>query len=218
MSAHGLNGRSRADTAARIAADIPDGSYVNLGIGAPELVANFVPEGREIIFHSENGILGMGPSPNDNEIDWELVNAGKKPVTLVPGSSLFDSADSFGMIRGQHLDYCVLGAFQVSARGDLANWLTNADDAIPAVGGAMDLGAGARNVIVFTDHCTRSGAPKIVDSCSYPLTTVGTVTAVYTDLCVIDITAEGLVVRELVDGVSFADLQNVTGAPLTLPS
>ena len=211
-----LKGRNRNQTALRIAQDIPDGSYVNLGVGAPELVSNFLPEGREIVFHSENGILGMGPPPSDNEIDWELVNAGKKPVTMLPGGSFFDSADSFGMIRGQHLDYCVLGAFQVSARGDLANWLTTGADAIPAVGGAMDLGAGARHVLVFTDHCTKSGAPKIVADCAYPLTTVGTVTTVYTDLCILDITPSGLEVRELVAGISFDALQSVTDAALKI--
>ncbi len=216
MSNATLKGRSRGQTAWRIAQDIPDGSYVNLGIGAPELVANYLPEDREVIFHSENGILGMGPTPNDNEIDRELINAGKKPVTMLPGGSLFDSAVSFGMIRGQHLDYCVLGAFQVSATGDLANWMTDQPDAIPAVGGAMDLGAGARQVLVFTDHCTKTGAPKLVERCSYPLTTVGTVTSVYTDLAIIDITSDGMEVRELVAGITFADLQNVTDAALTV--
>jgi 3-oxoadipate CoA-transferase, beta subunit len=211
-----LLGRTRAQTAWRIAQDIPEGSYVNLGIGAPELVANYVPTDREVIFHSENGILGMGPSPNDNEIDWELINAGKKPVTMLPGGALFDSAVSFGMIRGQHLDYCVLGAFQVSATGDLANWMTNQADAVPAVGGAMDLGAGARQVLVFTDHCTKKGAAKIVAECSYPLTTVGTVTSVYTDFAVLDITTDGIEVREIVAGISFEQLQDVTDAPLRL--
>ena len=212
----GLTGRSRIQTAWRIAQDIPDGSYVNLGVGAPELVSNYLPEGREIIFHSENGLLGMGPPPGANEVDWELINAGKKPVTMLAGGSFFDSADSFGMIRGQHLDYCVLGAFQVSEKGDLANWLTNGADAIPAVGGAMDLGAGAKHVLVFTDHCTKRGEPKIVAECAYPLTTVGTVTSVYTDLCILDVTPTGLQVRELVDGISLAELQNVTAAQLTL--
>jgi 3-oxoadipate CoA-transferase beta subunit len=211
-----LKGRSRKQTAWRIAQDIADGSYVNLGVGAPELVGNYVPDDREIIFHSENGILGMGPTPDANEIDWELINAGKKPVTLLAGASLFDSADSFGMIRGQHLDYCVLGAFQVSAKGDLANWMTTAPGAIPAVGGAMDLGAGAKHVLVFTDHCTKHGKPKLVSDCSYPLTAVGTVTTVYTDLAIIDLSASGFVVRETVAGISFEALQSVTDAPLML--
>jgi 3-oxoadipate CoA-transferase beta subunit len=216
MSQATPRGRNRKQTAWRIAQDIPDGSYVNLGIGAPELVANYMPSDREVIFHSENGVLGMGPTPPPDEVDWELINAGKKPVTLLAGGSFFDSADSFGIIRGQHLDYCVLGAFQVSANGDLANWLTNGDDAIPAVGGAMDLGAGAKHVLVFTDHCTKHGEPKIVRECAYPLTTVGTVTSIYTDLAILDVTASGLVVRELVDGINFDTLQSLTDAPLSL--
>jgi len=158
----------------------------------------------------------MGPTPSANAIDWELINAGKKPVTLLPGGAFFDSADSFGMIRGQHLDYCVLGAFQVSARGDLANWLTDQPDAIPAVGGAMDLGAGAKHVLVFTDHCTRNGEAKILEHCTYPLTTVGTVSSIYTDLAIIDVATDGLTVRELVEGVTFQVLQSLTGAKLAL--
>ena len=211
-----LVGRTRKQTAWRIAQDIPDGSYVNLGIDAPELIANYMPDDREVVFHSENGILGMGPMPSDNEVDWEMINAGKKPVTLLAGGAIFDSPESFGMIRGQHLDYCVLGAFQVSAKGDLANWLTDAPGAVPAVGGAMDLGAGAKHVLVFTDHCTKKGAPKIVSTCSYPLTTVGTVTTIYTDYAIIDVREDGLEVREIVAGISFEELQSVTDAPLKL--
>ncbi len=207
---------TRNQVAWRVAQDIEDGAYVNLGIGQPERVANFVPDDREIIFHSENGILGMGPEPPPGEEDEELINAGKKPVTLLPGGSFFHHADSFAMIRGRHIDACVLGAFQVAANGDLANWSTGKPDSIPAVGGAMDLAVGARRVLVMTDHCTKTGDPKLVERCSYPLTGVGVVTSVYTDLAVIDIARDGFVVREMVDGLSLDDLQARTGGRLRL--
>lgn len=214
MNDSAARGLTRNQVAWRIAQDIAEGAYVNLGIGQPELVANYLPAGREIVFHSENGILGMGPEPDPEAQDEELVNAGKKPVTLVPGASFFHHADSFAIIRGGHLDLCVLGAFQVAANGDLANWSTGADGAVPGVGGAMDLAAGAKSVFVMTDHCTKQGAPKIVERCSYPLTGRAVVTAIYTDLAVIDVTAEGLVVRELVETIDFATLEARTGAPL----
>ena len=201
--------------AARIAQDIPEGSYVNLGIGRPESVANHIPEGKEIVFQSENGFLGMGPAANENEIDWEVINAGKKPVTAVPGASIFHHADSFAMIRGGHLDYCVLGGFQVARNGDLANWSTGEADSIPAVGGAMDLGVGAKNLFVLMTHTTKSGEPKIVDRISYPATAIGSVSRVYTDLAVIEISSEGLFVRDIVDGLSFEELQAKTGTKLS---
>lgn len=205
---------SRRQIAWRLARDIADGSYVNLGIGMPELVANYIPDGREIIFHSENGILGMGPEPGDNEADDDLINAGKKPVTLLPGGAFFHHADSFAMVRGGHIDICVLGAFQVSAAGDLANWSTGAPDAVPAVGGAMDLAVGAKRVFVMTEHNTKTGDAKLVETCSYPLTGPGVVDTVYTDLAVIDITADGMTVREKVAGIGFDELQARTGARL----
>ena len=205
---------SRDRMAARVALDIPEGAYVNLGIGLPTLVANHLPADREIFLHSENGILGMGPAPAPGAEDWDLVNAGKQPVTLLTGGAFFHHADSFAMMRGGHLDICVLGAFQVSAGGDLANWHTGAADAIPAVGGAMDLAIGARRTFVMMEHVTRDGAPKIVERCSYPLTGVGCVARIYTDLAVVDVTPAGLVAREWVDGLSFDELQALTGAPL----
>jgi 3-oxoadipate CoA-transferase beta subunit len=205
---------SRDQMAARVARDIPEGAYVNLGIGLPTLVANHLPADREIFLHSENGILGMGPAPGAGDEDWDLVNAGKQPVTLLTGGAFFHHADSFAMMRGGHLDICVLGGFQVSAGGDLANWHTGAPDAIPAVGGAMDLAIGARRTFVMMEHVTREGAPKIVARCSYPLTGVGCVARIYTDLAVIDVTPAGLVAREWVDGLSFDELQALTDAPL----
>jgi 3-oxoadipate CoA-transferase beta subunit len=205
---------SRDRMAARVALDIPEGACVNLGIGLPTLVANHLPADREIFLHSENGILGMGPAPAPGAEDWDLVNAGKQPVTLLTGGAFFHHADSFAMMRGGHLDICVLGAFQVSAGGDLANWHTGAADAIPAVGGAMDLAIGARRTFVMMEHVTRDGAPKIVERCSYPLTGVGCVARIYTDLAVVDVTPAGLVAREWVDGLSFDELQALTGAPL----
>ena len=207
---------SRRQIAWRVAQDIPDGAYVNLGIGMPEMVSDYLPEDREIIFHSENGILGMGPAPAPGEEDYDLINAGKKPVTLLPGGAYFHHTDSFAMIRGGHIDICVLGAFQVSATGDLANWSTGAPGAVPAVGGAMDLAVGAKRVLVMSDHTTRDGAPKLVERCTYPLTGLGVVSAVYTDLAVIDVTDEGLVVRELIGDMEFDELQGLTGAPLRL--
>ena len=205
---------SRDQIAARIANDIPDGAYVNLGIGAPTLVANHLPEGREIVLHSENGILGMGPAPGPGEGHPDLINAGKQPVTQLTGAAFFHHADSFAMMRGGHLDICVLGAFQVAANGDLANWSTGEPGAVPAVGGAMDLASGARQVFVMMDHRTKSGEAKIVERCTYPLTGVGCVSRVYTDLAVIDVTPEGLVVRDWVEGLSFDALCEATGAPL----
>ena len=200
--------------AKRAALDIPDGAYVNLGIGIPEMVAQYVPEGREVIYHTENGLLGMGPPPAAGEEDPELINAGKKMVTALPGASYFHHADSFAMIRGQHIDLCVLGAMQVSERGDLANWSTGASDAIPAVGGAMDLVAGVRTVVVITQHCTNAGEPKLVDACSYPLTGKAVVSRIYTDLAVIDLTPAGFQVVELAPGVSFDYLRQRTGGKL----
>ena len=208
------NKLTRQQVAWRLAQDIEDGNCVNLGIGMPELVANYIPEGREIVFHSENGILGMGPEPRANEVDYDLINAGKKPVTMLPGGAFFHHADSFGMIRGGHIDICVLGAFQISAKGDLANWSTGGPDAVPAVGGAMDLAVGARNVLVMTDHNTKRGDFKIVDECTYPLTGPGVVNTVYTDIAVIDISDSGPVVREKVAGISFDELQARTGTVL----
>ena len=205
---------TREEMAKRVARDIADGAIVNLGIGLPTLVANHVPADREVVLHSENGVLGIGPAPAEGEEDFDLINAGKQPVTLLPGGSFFHHADSFAMMRGGHLDVCVLGAFQVSATGDLANWHTGAPDAIPAVGGAMDLAAGAKRTFVMMEHTTKSGQSKIVTHCSYPLTAVACVSRIYTDLAVIDITPAGLMLIDRVDGLSFDDLQRVTGAPL----
>ena len=206
----------RKQVAWRAAQDIPDGAYVNLGIGQPEMIANYLPEGREIVFHSENGILGMGPEPDPEDVDHDLINAGKKPVTMLTGGSFFHHADSFSMIRGGHLDICVLGAFQVAANGDLANWSTGEPGAIPAVGGAMDLAAGVKQVFVLTTHVTKTGEPKLVESCSYPLTGTECVKRIYSDLAVIDVTADGFLVREMVEGMDLEALQAVTGAPLAL--
>ncbi len=206
--------RSRDDIARRVAQDMYEGAYVNLGIGLPTLVANYLPPGREILLHSENGILGMGPGPAKGEEDWDLINASKEPVTLLPGGSFFHHADSFGMMRGGHLDICVLGAFQVSVGGDLANWHTGAPDAIPAVGGAMDLAVGAKSCWVMMEHLTKSGESKIVPVCSYPLTGVGVVSRVYTDLAVIDVSPQGLLAYDLVPGLAFEELQRLTGVPL----
>ncbi len=202
--------------ATRIAADIPDGSYVNLGIGRPEAIANHIPSDKEIVFQSENGLLGMGPAASGNEVNYELVNAGKKPVTALPGAAIFHHADSFSMIRGGHLDYCVLGGFQVARNGDLANWSTGEPDAIPAVGGAMDLGVGAKNLFVLMTHTTKSGEPKIVDAITYPATAIGAVTSVYTDLAVIDIRPDAVLVRDMVDGLTFDELQAKTGTKLVI--
>jgi 3-oxoadipate CoA-transferase beta subunit len=205
---------TREQIAARVARDIPEGAYVNLGIGAPTMVANYLPADREILLHSENGLLGMGPAPAPGEEDGDLINAGKQPVTLLAGGAYFHHADAFAMMRGGHLDICVLGAFQVSAKGDLANWSTGAPDAIPAVGGAMDLALGARQVFIIMDHNTKTGEAKIVEQCSYPLTAVACVSRIFTDLAVIDVTPGGLVVRELAPGLTFEALQARTGAML----
>ena len=209
-----VTGWTREEMAQRLAQDIANGSYVNLGIGIPELVAKFVPEGRTFIYHTENGLLGMGPSPAEGEADPELINAGKRHVTANPGSAYFHHADSFAMIRGGHLDLSVLGAMQIAQNGDLANWSTGKPGAIPAVGGAMDLVAGVKQVFVITQHCTKTGDPKLVESCSYPLTGRGVVDRVYTNLAVIDVTHDGFQVVELCPGVEFETVQELTGAPL----
>lgn len=205
---------SRNEMAARVARDIHEGAYVNLGIGLPTLVANHLPQDREIFLHSENGLLGMGPAPAPGEEDEDLINAGKQPVTLLTGGCYFHHADSFAMMRGGHLDVCVLGAFQVSVTGDLANWHTGAPDAIPAVGGAMDLALGAKQVYVMMEHQTKGGESKVVAHCTYPLTGIGCVSRIYTDLAVLDVTADGLAVREILSDISFEELQQLTGVPL----
>jgi 3-oxoadipate CoA-transferase beta subunit len=205
---------NRDQMAARVARDIPEGAYVNLGIGLPTLVANHLPQDRDIFLHSENGLLGMGPAPAAGEEDYDLINAGKQPVTLRPGGAYFHHADSFAMMRGGHLDICVLGAFQVSAGGDLANWHTGAQDAIPAVGGAMDLAIGAKRTFVMMEHVTKSGESKIVERCTYPLTGIACVSRIYTDLAVLDVTAKGLKVVEIFNGLPMAELQKLTGVPL----
>ena len=200
--------------AARVARDIPEGAYVNLGIGLPTMVANHLPRDREIFLHSENGLLGMGPAPAPGQEDPDLINAGKQPVTLLTGGAYFHHADSFAMMRGGHLDFCVLGAFQVSVQGDLANWHTGGKDAIPAVGGAMDLALGAKKVFVMMEHQTKSGESKIVAACTYPVTGLACVNRIFTDLAVIDVTPQGLRVLEIVDGLPFAELAQLTGVPL----
>ena len=208
---------NRDQMAARVARDIPEGAYVNLGIGLPTQVSNHLPTDREVFLHSENGILGMGPAAAPGQEDWDLVNAGKQAVTLLTGGDFFHHADSFAMMRGGHLDICVLGAFQVSAGGDLANWSTGGAEAIPAVGGAMDLAIGAKRTFVMMEHVTKSGEHKIVERCTYPLTGIGCVARIYTDLAVIDVTPQGLVALEWVEGLSLAELQAMTGAPLRVP-
>ena len=211
------SGWSRDQMAARAAQDIPDGSYVNLGIGIPELVARYVPEGRVFIYHTENGMLGMGPPPADEDRDLDLMNAGKKYVTAVPGAAYFHHADSFCMIRGGHIDVCVLGTMQVAENGDIANWSTGAPGAIPAVGGAMDLVQGVKHIYVITQHSTRNGDPKLVERCSYPLTGPGVVQRVYTDLAVVDITERGFQVVELAPGVTFEEVRENTGTSILPP-
>lgn len=208
--------RSRDEMARRAAADIADGWYVNLGIGIPTLLANHVPGDREVIFQSENGLLGFGPAPADELIDPYLINAGKQHVTLLKGAALLHQADSFAMIRGRHLDLCVLGAFQVAANGDIANWATSSNDAAPAVGGAMDLALGARRVWVMMEHTTREGEPRLVQSCTYPLTALGVVSRVYTNLAVLDVTPQGFRLVELVDGMTPDELQQRTAAPILI--
>jgi 3-oxoadipate CoA-transferase beta subunit len=205
---------TRDQLAARVARDIPDGACVNLGIGLPTLVANHLPADREIVLHTENGLLGMGPAPAPGHEDPDLINAGKQPVTLRPGAAFFHHADSFAMMRGGHLDICVLGAFQVSASGDLANWHTGAPDAIPAVGGAMDLAIGAKRTFVMMEHTTREGASKLVERCTYPITGYGCVSRIYTDLAVLDVVDGGLKVVEMVAGLDLAALQRLTAVPL----
>ncbi|HKN09434.1 MAG TPA: 3-oxoacid CoA-transferase subunit B [Pseudomonadota bacterium] len=209
-----MNRFTREQIAARVARDMPSGAYVNLGIGLPTMVANHLPADREIILHTENGLLGMGPAPEAGAEDPDLINAGKQAVTAVPGASFFHHADSFAMMRGGHLDFCVLGAFQVSVSGDLANWHTGAPGAIPAVGGAMDLAIGAKRVYVMMEHLTKQGASKIVSRCTYPLTGVGCVNRIFTDLAVLDVAPDGLHVLERVPGLSFAELQRLTGVML----
>jgi 3-oxoadipate CoA-transferase beta subunit len=209
-----MNRFTRDQMAARVARDIPNGAYVNLGIGLPTMVANHLPKDREIILHTENGLLGMGPAPEPGAEDVDLINAGKQPVTALPGASYFHHADSFAMMRGGHLDCCVLGGFQVSVAGDLANWHTGAKDAIPAVGGAMDLAIGAKSVFVMMEHQTKKGESKIVAHCTYPVTGLGCVNRIYTDLAVIDVTPTGLVVTDIVPGLSFDEVAQLTGVPL----
>ena len=209
-----MNRYSRNQMAQHVARDIPEGAYVNLGIGMPTLVANHIPADREIVLQSENGLLGMGPAPDAGEEDYDLINAGKQPVTLLPGASFFHHADSFAMMRGGHLDICVLGAFQVAVNGDLANWHTGEPDAMPAVGGAMDLASGAKQVFVMMEHLTKKGESKLVEHCSYPLTGLRCVSRVYTDLATIHITSHGLFVGDIVEGLSLEDLIKLSGVKM----
>ena len=206
--------RTKNELARRVAQDIHDGAYVNLGIGMPTLVANHLPRAMEVVLHSENGILGMGPAPAAGEEDYDLINAGKQPVTLLPGGAFFHHADSFAMMRGGHLDICVLGAFQVSAQGDLANWHTGDKDAIPAVGGAMDLAIGAKATWVMMDLLTRQGESKVVAKCSYPLTGIGCVKRIYTDLATLECTPGGLRLVDTVEGLGHAELEKIIGLPI----
>jgi 3-oxoadipate CoA-transferase, beta subunit len=206
--------RSKDQLAARIAQDIPEGVSVNLGIGMPTLVANHIPRTLEVLLHSENGIIGMGPAPAAGEEDYDLINAGKQPVTLLPGGSYSHHADSFALMRGGHLDICVLGAFQVSATGDLANWHTGEADAIPAVGGAMDLAVGAKQTWVMMDLLTKQGVSKIVSACTYPLTGIACVKRIYCDLATFECTPQGLVLIDKVDGLSHAELEKLVGLPI----
>ncbi|NMG39245.1 3-oxoacid CoA-transferase subunit B [Chelativorans sp. ZYF759] len=204
---------TNAQIAWRAAQDLPDGAYVNLGIGFPEMIAKFKPEGREVTYHTENGILDFGEAPPAGSEDWDLINAGKKAVTLNPGASFFHHADSFAMVRGGHLDVAVLGAYEIAENGDLANWSTG-PGSVPAVGGAMDLVHGAKQVWVVTDHVTKKGQPKLVERCSLPLTGVGCVTRIYTSLAVIDVVDKHFVLRDKLPGMSLEELQAVTGAKL----
>ncbi len=208
---------TRTEMAATVARDIPEGWYVNLGIGIPTLIADHVPAEREVIFHSENGVLGMGPAPAPDKVDPFLINAGKQHITLLPGGSYCHHADSFAMIRGGHLDLCVLGAFEVAENGDVANWATSENDTAPAVGGAMDLAAGAKRLWVIMEHTTKDGRPRLVRRCGYPLTAPGAVSRVYTNLAVLDLTQAGFVVRMMAPGVDLAGLQAQTEAELRLP-
>ncbi|NYT25682.1 3-oxoacid CoA-transferase subunit B [Alcaligenaceae bacterium] len=206
--------RSKQELAKRVAQDIHNGAYVNLGIGMPTLVANYLPADREVILQSENGILGMGPAPAEGDEDYDLINAGKQPVTLLAGGAFFHHADSFGMMRGGHLDICVLGAFQISATGDLANWSTGEPGAIPAVGGAMDLAIGAKQTWVMTTLLTRDGGSKVVKECTYPLTGIGCVSRIYSDLATLACTPRGLQLIDLVDGLEKAELERIIGLPI----
>jgi 3-oxoadipate CoA-transferase beta subunit len=206
--------RSKDELASRVAQDIPEGATVNLGIGQPTLVANHIPASREVLLHSENGILGMGPAPAKGQEDYDLINAGKQPVTLLPGGAYFHHADSFAMMRGGHLDICVLGAFQVSASGDLANWHTGEADAIPAVGGAMDLAIGAKQTWVMMDLLTKQGQSKLVEACTYPLTGIACVKRVYSDLATLACTPEGLQLIDMVEGLSLQELTALIGLPI----
>jgi len=207
---------TRRQMAWRAAQDIEDGSYVNLGIGMPTLIADYVVAGREVIYHSENGILGMGPAPSPGAEDPDLINAGKQLITILPGGSYFHSADAFAMMRGGHLSMVFMGAFQVSAQGDLANWATDDASALPAVGGAMDLAVGCRDIRILMEHVTRDGQPRLLQHCRYPLSAQGVVKRIYTDLAVVDITENGMVVREILAEVSFLELQAMTEADLRL--
>jgi 3-oxoadipate CoA-transferase beta subunit len=206
--------KTKDQMAARVAQDIPEGAYVNLGIGMPTQVANHLPQGLEVILHSENGILGMGPAPVAGQEDYDLINAGKQPVTLMPGGAFFHHADSFSMMRGGHLDICVLGAFQVSEQGDLANWHTGEPGAIPAVGGAMDLAIGAKQTWVMMDLLTKQGASKVVRTCSYPVTGLACVKRIYTDLATLEVTPQGLRLIDAVDGLSRDELAQLVGLPI----
>ena len=206
---------NRSEMAARVANDIPEGWYVNLGLGLPTLIPDYIPKDREVVFHSENGVLGMGPVPPKDEIDTWLINATKQNITLLKGASLFHHADSFGMIRGGHIDLCVLGAYEVAQNGDIGNWSTSQNDVIPAVGGAMDLSAGAKRLWVLMEHTTKDGRSRIVERCSYPLTAAGVVKRVYTNLAVLDVTPRGFEVVDLAPGMTFEALQSLTSARLS---
>ena len=208
---------SREEMAARLARDIPEGWYVNLGLGLPTLIPDFIPPGREVVFHSENGILGMGPVPPKDAVDTWLINATKQNITLIPGASIFHHADSFAMIRGGHLDLCVLGAYEVGENGDIANWSTSANDMLPAVGGAMDLAAGSRQLWVLMEHLTREDRPRLVRRCYYPLTAAGVVKRVYTNLAVVEISPRGFEVLDMARGLTLEALQSYTEAKLHLP-
>ena len=208
----------RETLAARVARDIPEGAYVNLGIGLPTKVANYLPHDGDFFLHSENGILGMGPAPAEADIDWDLINAGKQPVTLLTGGCYFHHGDSFSMMRGGHIDICVMGAYQVSVRGDLANWHTGAVDAIPAVGGAMDLAVGAKEVFVMMDLLSKTGESKLVRECTYPLTGIGCISRIYSDLAIIDVGPGGAQAVELVEGLALDELRRLTGVEIAPPA
>ena len=216
MSTSSYQKRSKEQLAQRVAQDIHDGAYVNLGIGMPTLVANHLPAGIEVILQSENGILGMGPAAAAGQEDYDLINAGKQPVTLLAGGAYFHHADSFSMMRGGHLDICVLGAFQVSATGDLANWSTGEKDAIPAVGGAMDLAIGAKQTWVMMDLLTKKGESKVVNECSYPITGIGCVKRIYSELATLECTPKGLRLIDMVDGLTHAELEKMLGLPIAV--